>query len=260
MSRAGTPRTQSLSRAVIVLRAIAARPASSASELARASGLPRSTVGRTLRTLADAGMVEEQGGGWVIGRELVRIAQAADPDRRLLDPARPALERLRDVTGESALLAVPQGRPGLRIVLQVDPSRHVGVANWVGIDVPLHASAAGKLVLAELEESELNAWLARTKLVAFTSATITSETELRAELGRTRRRGFAELADELEDGHASLAVPLRDVDGALLALIGISGPTFRLGRARRRELLPLVQKVALELEAAITQSPRRATA
>jgi DNA-binding IclR family transcriptional regulator len=219
------------------------------------SGLPRSTVARTLRTLADAGVVDETSGGWVIGEELIRIAHAADPDRRLLEAGRPALERLRDATGESALLAVPRGRPGLRIVLQVDPSRQVGVANWVGLDVPLHASAAGKLVLAELDEAELDAWLARTRLRAFTSSTITSDAQLRTELRRVRRRGWAELANELEDGHASLAVPLRAADGALLAAVGISGPTFRLGRTRRRQLLPVLHAVALDLEAAVT--PRR---
>ena len=255
MSTSGTPRTRSLRRAVAVLRAIAARPASSASELARASGLPRSTVARTLRTLADAGMVEETSGGWGIGDELIRIAHAADPDRRLLEAARPALERLRDATGESALLAVPRGRPGLRIVLQVDPSRQVGVANWVGVDVPLHASAAGKLILAELDEADLDAWLARTKLVAFTSWTITGDARLRTELRRVRRRGWAELANELEDGHASLAVPMRAADGALSAAVGISGPTFRLGRTRRRQLLPVLHAVALDLEAAMR--PRR---
>ena len=234
-----------------VLRAVAARPAASASELARRSGLPRSTVARMLRTLADAGLVEETSGGWVVGDELIRIARSADPDRQLVTAARPALERLRDATGESALLAVPRGRPGLRIVLQVDPSRHVGVANWVDVDVPLQASAAGKLVLAELTEDEVSAWLARTRLVALTSSTITSGPELRAELRRVRRRGWAELADELEDGHASLAAPVRAEDGALVAAVGLSGPTFRLGRARRRHLLPEVRAVAAELEAAL---------
>lgn len=251
MSSTGIPRTRSLGRAVAVLRAVAARPGSSASELARTSALPRSTVTRTLRTLADAGMVEEGRGGWVIGDELIRIAHAADPDRRLLEAAGPALERLRDETGESALLAVPRGRPGLRIVLQVDPSRHVGVANWVGVDVPLHASAAGKLVLAELDDAQLDAWLDHTKLAAFTSSTIANETELRAELERVRRQAYAELANELEDGHASIAVPVRGADGALIAALGISGPTFRLGRTRRRQLLPVLHAVANDLEAAL---------
>src|SRR3954469_4898788 len=83
MSTGGTPRTRALVRAIDVLRAVAAQPASSASTLARVSGLPRSTVARTLRTLADGGMVEEAPGGWVVGRELIELARTADTDRHL---------------------------------------------------------------------------------------------------------------------------------------------------------------------------------
>jgi DNA-binding IclR family transcriptional regulator len=253
----GTPRTKSLERAVELLRAGADRPAgSSASELARVTGLPRSTVARTLRTLGDSGLVDESPDrtGWVLGYELVRLARAADPHTRLVVVARPALGRLRDVTGESALLAVPRRRPGMEIVLQLDAGRLVSVANWVGVDVPLHASSAGKVLLAELQEDELEAWLASTSLVAFTEATITDADALRRELARVRRRGWAELVDELEDGLASLSVPVRSVDGALVAVVGLSGPSFRLGRARRREVLPAVQASAAEIERALARA------
>jgi len=244
-----TPRTKSLGRAVELLGAVAARPdGSSASELARATGLPRSTVTRTLRTLADAGLVERPG-AWVLGYELVRLARAADPYRALVEGARGLLERLRDESGESALLAVVSGRPDIEIVLQLDPDRHVGVASWVGVDVPLHASAAGKLALAELTTAELEAWLVDNPLMRYTRATVTDPRTLQRELQRSRRRGWAELIDELEDGHAALAAAVRSSDDTLLAAVGISGPTFRLGRARRRELLPLLQAAAAELAA-----------
>ena len=241
------PRTKSLGRAVELLGAVAARPdGSSAAALARATGLPRSTVTRTLRTLADAGFVERPG-AWVLGYELVRLARAADPYRALVEGARGVLERLRDETGESALLAVICGRPGIEIVLQLDPDRHVGVASWVGVDVPLHASAAGKLALAELTTAELEAWLADHPLTPFTRSTVTDPLTLERELERSRRRGWAELVDELEDGHASLAVAVRSSDDTFLAAVGISGPTFRLGRARRGELLSRLQTAAAEL-------------
>ena len=251
MSKSGIPRTKSLARAIDVLRAVAAEPASSASALARLSDLPRSTVARTLRTLADAGMVEEASGGWIIGRELIQLARTADPDRHLVDAAREPLERLRDTTRESALLAVPRGRPKMEIVAQVDPSRHVRLANWVGTDVPLHASAAGKIILAQLDERELDAWLAATKLETFTGSTITRKSDLKAEVRRVRQRDHAELVDELEEGHTSLAVPVRSPENALLAIIGVSGPTSRLGRARRRELLSPLRAAAAELETAV---------
>jgi len=249
-----TPRTKSLGRAVDLLRACASRPdGTSASELARVTGLPRSTVARTLRTLADDGFVEEatDGAGWMLGYELVRLARAADPYRRVVEAARPALLRLRDAAAESALLAVPRGRPGMEIVLQIDAGRQVGVANWVGTDVPLHASAAGKVILAELDEDELEEWLGSQQLVAFTESTITDARVLRAELVRIRRHGWAELVDELEHGLGSMAVPVRRDNGALAGAVGISGPTFRLGRVRRHDLVPALHAAAEEIEAAL---------
>lgn len=249
----GTPRTQSLTRAIRLLHAVAGRPAgSSATELARVTSLPRSTVARTLRTLADSGLVEEAGGsgGWVLGYELVRLARAADPHRRLVEVAHPELSRLRDATGESALLAVPRGRPGMEILLQLDAGRHVGVANWVGADVPLHASSAGKLVLAQLGEHELDAWLGTRPLASFTERTITDARALRAELARVRRQGWAELVDELEKGLASISVPVHSPRGVLVGIVGISGPTFRLTKIRRRDLLPTVHATAAAIERA----------
>lgn len=246
-----TPRTQSLERAVGLLQAVGARPrGASAAELARTTGLPRSTVTRTLHTLADAGLVE-RAGEWVLGYELVRLARAADPHRGLIEAARPVLAQLRDATDESALLALMRGSPGMEIVLQLDPNRHVGVASWIGVDVPLHASAAGKLALAELERDELERWLAADPLTAFTKSTRTDAEALSAELARVRRNGWAELVDELEDGHVSLAAPVRTPHGELVAAVGISGPTFRLGRTRRRALLPELRAAAAELEARI---------
>ena len=245
-----TPRTQSLERAIRILHAISHRPAgSSASKLARDTDLPRATVARTLRTLADSGFVEEaaDGSGWVIGYELVRLGQIADPYRRVIEVAQPPLSRLRDATGESASLAVLRDPTDMEIVLQLDPERHVGVASWVGREVPLHASSAGKLVLAELPADELDAWLTD-PLESFTERTIVDGQALRAELARVRRQGWAELVDELEDGLSALSVPVRSSRGSLTAILGISGPTFRLGRAQRRELVPLVRATAAEVE------------
>jgi DNA-binding IclR family transcriptional regulator len=252
-----TPRTKSLNRAVELLHAVAAQPAgASAAELARATGLPRSTVTRTLHTLADAGLVEHAG-EWVLGYELVRLARAADPYRGLIEAARPVLARLRDATDESALLALFRDRPGMEIVLQLDPNRHVGVADWVGVEVPLHASAAGKLALAELGPDELADWLAANPPTPFTPSTLTDEEALAAELTRVRRLGWAELVDELEDGLASLAAGVRTADGELVGAVGVSGPTFRLGRARRRELLPRLHAAAAELAGALTVPRQR---
>lgn len=256
MSNPGTPRTQSLARAISLLHAIAERPAgSSASELARVTELPRSTAARTLRTLADFGFVEETAAGsdWVLGHELVRLARAADPNRRLVEAAHPALSWLRDETGESAAFAVPRGPAGMDILLQLDPERHIGVANWVGTDVPLHASSAGKLVLARLDASEVDAWIRAKPLAPFTEKTITDAHVLRTELARVRRQGWAELVDELEEGLASISAPVHSPHGDVVGMVGVSGPTFRLTKSRRRALLPTLRAAATEIERRLPQ-------
>ena len=135
----------------------AAEPVS-ASALARSTGQPRATVSRTLRTFADRGLVAETPAGWVIGNELFRLARSADPHSALIEAADRPLRRLRDRADESALLAIVTGRTAMEIVTQLDGAHRLGVVGWVGADVPLHASSAGKLVLAELSQSELEAW------------------------------------------------------------------------------------------------------
>jgi DNA-binding IclR family transcriptional regulator len=249
---AGVPRTRALQRAVQLLHAVGAQPGGiSASALARTTGLPRPTVTRTVRTLADIGLVEETPAGWVLGYELVRLARSADPYRGVVDAARGPLERLRDAASESALLAVRRDGPGMEILLQLDALHHVGVTTWVGASIPLHASSAGKLVLAELSSDELDAWLEATKPIPLTEATIVEPDALRVELDRVRRRGYAELVDELEDGLASLSAPVRAPDGTLVAMVGISGPTFRLTAQVRRARVADVRATSAAVEHAI---------
>lgn len=212
-------------------------------------------MARTLRTLADLGLAAETAGEgqWVLGHELVRLARSADPNRSLVEAARPTLAKLRDTTGESASLAIPRAPADMDIVLQVDPERHIGVANWVGTDVPLHASSAGKLVLAELGAPELEARIGQTPLAFFTERTITEVSVLSAELARIRRQGWAEIDGELEAGLAAISVPVRSPSSALAAIVGISGPTFRLTKRRRRELLATVKAAAAEIERALRE-------
>jgi DNA-binding IclR family transcriptional regulator len=136
----------------------------------------------------------------------------------------------------------------MEILLQLDAERHVGVANWVGADVPLHASSAGKLILSDLDPEGLDAWLAVEPLEAYTRRTITDPDTLRAEVTRAGRQGWAELADELEIGLASISVPVSGPNGSLVGVIGVSGPTFRLGKPRRLGLLPRVRTAAATIE------------
>jgi DNA-binding IclR family transcriptional regulator len=253
----GLPRAQSLARAAALVRAVgeaaAAGDGASTAALARTCGLPVATAARLLATLSDEGFVDRtaDSAGWTIGLPLVRLARAADPDRALLAAGRPVLEEIAATAGESAALAVPRPGPAMDVIAQADGPGLLGVSDWVGREFPLHASAPGKLVLAELDDAALADWVARVRPERFTRRTITSLRGLRAELSAIRARGWAELDDELETGLASLAVTVRGPRGTALAFIGVSGPGGRLDARRRRALAGPLQAAARELAAAV---------
>jgi len=249
----GLPRAQSLTRAAALVRAAGSAGEATTAELARACELPVATAARLLATLADEGFVERTVAGthWTIGLPLVRLARAADPDRALLVAGQPVLEDLAARAGESAALAVARPGPAMDVIAQADGPGLLGTSDWVGRDFPLHASAPGKLVLAELDDAALGDWVARTAPERFTRRTITSVRGLRAELAAIRAQGYAELDDELEPGLASLAVTVRGASGAAVAFIGVSGPSGRLDARRRRALLGPLRAAGQRLEKAL---------
>jgi IclR family acetate operon transcriptional repressor len=227
----GVERNLSLSKAVTILRALAASPLGlTAMQVARSTHLPRATAGRLLASLSDEGLVESTvPGSWVLGRELVRLGRAADSYRPLLELARPAVAGLASEVGESAMLGMA-ARERCEVILQVDPPRLITSTNWVGRDLGLHASAGGKLMLAGLRPAELREWLAGRDLPRYTPQTITGQAALVAALRQVRRQGYAETIDELEDGLTGIVVPVQHCQPALA--LGVSGPTSRLGPGR----------------------------
>jgi DNA-binding IclR family transcriptional regulator len=226
------PRTQSLTKAIALLRAMGRFPRGvTTAELARVTELPPATAGRLLATLQDAGFAERDDEGWSIGRELVRIAQGAEPQRALARRAQPVLAGLAAAAKESAMLGVPRGRARVVVVAQADGPRLLGITNWVGRTIEdLHASAAGKLLLAELDDRAVAAWIRRVRPRELTSRTLSSPGALLEEVARVRDRGWAEIDGESEAGLASVAVPVRDPAGTLVGMIGYSGPSERLDR------------------------------
>ncbi|HYI20711.1 MAG TPA: helix-turn-helix domain-containing protein, partial [Solirubrobacteraceae bacterium] len=182
------PRTQSLIRAIALLRAMERFPRGvSTAELARVADLPPATAGRLLATLEDAGFAERDEDGWSVGRELVRIAQRAEPQRALARRAQPVLADLAAAAKESAMLGVPRGRARIAVIAQADGPRLLGITNWVGRTIDdLHASAAGKLLLAELDERAVMAWIRRVRPRPSTARTLGVPGPLLAELARVR--------------------------------------------------------------------------
>lgn len=243
VERTGVKVNRSIEKAVALLRATArATEGATATALATDVGLPRATASRLLATLEAQGLVQRMPDNdrYTLGYELGRLGRAVDLDRGLVLATRPTLERLAAEFRETVTIAVPHPGPSYEVICQVDAPRTMRVHDWSVDPQPLHATATGKLVLAELTDPELDDAL-RTDLARYTAATIVEPEVLRAELARVVSLGWAQMIDELEDGLTAVSVPLRDDRGTLIAAIGITGPTQRMGSRERARAVKALQ-------------------
>jgi DNA-binding IclR family transcriptional regulator len=240
-------RVQSVDRAMVLLRAVASAsgPLSTAPALADASGLNRATAWRILRTLETHGMVscDRDTGRWSVGLSVVEIAGSVGIES-LITSAHDVLQRLSDVTGETADLAVGRGG-GMTYVDEVRPAVIVSV-KWLGQTVPLHATSTGKAFLAYLSANQVD-WLLPETLERHTPSTIVDRDELAAELALTRERGFSTCRGELESRLHGVSAAVRDVDGRPMAVVSIWGPDSRVTEDRLSELGELAVAAAAEV-------------
>jgi DNA-binding IclR family transcriptional regulator len=217
---------QSADKALAILAAFnEGRPDVGVSELAGELGMHKSTVSRLLATLEKRGLVRRDGDRFLPGFELARLGALAVRDISLVGSARDSLERLARETGETVNLAVRDGDRALNLH-QVQSEHIIGVGDWTGRALPLHATANGKVLLA-FADGPLPK-----RLPAVTRKTITSREELEAELRRIRDAGFAVALEELEAGLHAVAAPVFEYSGACVAAVSVSGPAYRLPEQR----------------------------
>ncbi len=195
-------------------------------ELTASSGLAKSTTSRLLMALERNGLVQRDGRGrFRPGEVFVSYAWRGGAEAGLITVAQPFLDRLGDATGETINLGVAS-RGLVEQVAQVDSTYLIGGTNWVGLSVPLHCSALGKVLLAYGA-----AELPPGRLARRTSRTITSREALAADLAEVRRRGYAATNEELEPGLVAVAAPVFRDGPTLVAALSVSGPASRLTRA-----------------------------
>lgn len=230
------------------------------SEAAELLGRAKSTTSRWLGAMAVAGFLDRDAdsGRYRLGMRLAALGQLARQSTSLQQLARPRLAALAQATGESANLVVLSGGVAVNVELVESPRpiKHVG---WLGRRLPLHATAAGKALLAWLEPAEAERHAA-SPLERLTALTITDPVALRQELTRVRQQGFAEAWGELEDDLVGLAAPVRDHAGGVVGAITISAPMARVARHAVPHLARDVMGAADSLTLALGGRPLAAAA
>ena len=229
-----------------MLRALAGRDgAVGVSDVARTTGLAKSTCSRILASLDNLGIVErvDEAGRYVIGSGLRALASSGAAAGSLRDLARPYLRELAGRLGESVSLGVMDGGEGL-YVLQVAAPGPVQVTDWTGRRFPLHTIAAGQAFMASWTDEQV-AEYAADGLAGFTDRTVTTLVGLRQKVGKVRRTGVAWTVGEFSEEITGVAAPVRDADGEPVASVSVYGPGWRFpGDGDVSEIERLVRETA----------------
>jgi IclR family transcriptional regulator, acetate operon repressor len=220
----------SVDNALWLLQLIGERHALRVAEAADLLGVARSTAHRLLSALRRRGFVmqDRPNGAYRPGPALNQIGLAAISGIDIRRIARPVLEELREQTQETASLAVLEGTTA-RFIDCVESGRSVRVGNRTGVVRQAHASAVGKVMLAELSAGELARRYPGPELDSGTAATLIDPAELARELAEVRAQGYALNWEESVEGVSAVAVALRDTAGSPLAAIGVAAPSSRTG-------------------------------
>jgi DNA-binding IclR family transcriptional regulator len=223
-------RVQSIERAFAVLGVVADGPIG-VTEVAERVALPKSTAARLLASLSREGVVEQVPGDtqYRLGPRLATLAAGLTPARSLAAVARPALSDVAASVGEAAGLSVPDG-DFVHYIDQVDTPNPVSVRDWTGSRVPLHAVSSGQVLLAFRPPAAIDRYVER-PLEAFTPRTLTDPEALRERLREIRRDGFGWVHEEFDEGIASVAAPVADESGEVVAAVHLHGPSYRFPKA-----------------------------
>ncbi|KOV94098.1 transcriptional regulator [Streptomyces sp. NRRL B-1140] len=220
---------KSVTRSLRVLEAVAQHQPVTVGELTKLFGLPKSTVQRTLVTLAEAGWLRanrKDTTRWEIGARVLAVRPAALQGSSLFAAAREPMIRLRDAVNETIHLSVPDALQCMVVVDRVDCDHAVRTFHTIGDTSPLHATAVGRAILAHLPRQDVEELVAA-GLERFSDTTPVEPDELRAELDRIRADGYAVNRNQYRPGVCAVAAAVLDEDGTPLAAVAASMPEAR---------------------------------
>lgn len=256
----------SLHRAIAILQVLGSQDGTTGQgigvvQIARMVNREKSQVSRTLKTLAEAGLVVRDPDTlrYRLGWRLFTLAASA-ADQQLLALAPKVLRQVVARVGERVHLSVLDGMNVLTL-LSESPARAIQTTGWVGRTTPLHCTSSGRALLLDLTDAEIGIMLDGAALTAEGPNAPRDVRELLARLRADRRRGYVLAVDEFESGLVAAAARVRDFRGRTLAALNISAPKFRLGRsltAAGREVKAAADHLSQALGSAHSHDPAAA--
>jgi IclR family transcriptional regulator, pca regulon regulatory protein len=224
-------------------------------DIARRTALSPAVVRRCLNTLVALGYVGQHGRLFLLRPEVLSIGSAFLSSMNIGQVCTPALQHLRDETGDSASMAVISGNDILYLA-HVSTDRRIRLDATVGTRFPLHATSLGKAILAFRPELEIDDFLAGTPFPRFTERTLTDAVSLQERLLQVRARGYDSALDELDYGIVSVAIPIFDGHHRAIAAVNCSTSTSRVSQDELvATRIPPLREAAREIEAELRRHP-----
>lgn len=241
---------QSLERGLAVIRAFSAeRRELTLSEVARVTGLSRAAVRRFLLTLAELGYVGTRGRLFYLKPRVLDLGYAYLSSFGVAHIAQSHLEELAAELRESCSASVLDGG-NIIYTARASTSRIMSINISLGHRLPAHVTSMGRVLLAALSPQDLDQYFIENTLEQFTPQSVSREADLRKELERVREQGYSVIDQELEMGVRSVAAPVRDVTGEVVAAINVSAHASRVSMEDLVEkFLPALLRTAKEIEA-----------
>lgn len=215
-------------------------------ELSEELSFSKSTVSRLIQTLVEEEflMEDKDGPGYRLGSALLYLGGNYINDSELYNEVSPVLNKLVLETGESAHIAVKNKKKVLYLNKQIGPY-YSDIQTLTGSINPVHATSSGKALLAYSPEDVVEEIIAD-GLEAYTEHTITNPIQLRSELEKIRKLGYANSLEELVIGNFSISAPVFNYEGEIVCAISIVGPVSRLTKEKLARFNRLIVRSAKE--------------
>lgn len=238
----------SLARGLAVVRAFSdQRRTLTIAQISNKTGIPRAAVRRCLYTLKQLDYADSEANNFFLKPKILSLGYSYLSSTPLAISAQPILNQVSRTLNESCSLAVFDADEVLYVARSAT-SRIMSVALNTGSRLPAYCTSLGRVILANLNPDELDAYLKRVKLRAFTDRTIVSVKRLREILQQVATSDYAIVEEELEVGLRAIAVPVRGASGTVVAALNVGAQATRVSsRQLEQEFLPVLQRGAQEL-------------
>ncbi|MBA1264602.1 IclR family transcriptional regulator domain-containing protein [Stutzerimonas stutzeri] len=239
----------SLARGLAVIHAFQERKRHlTIAQISHRTEIPRAAVRRCLYTLIKLGYATTDGRTYSLLPKVLTLGHAYLSSTPLAVTAQPILDQLSNRLNEACSMATLEGDEVLYVARSATPQRLISVDLSVGSRLPAYCTSMGRILLAALDDAALDDYLEHANLQIKTSRTLHTPEAIRASIAEIRQQGWVIVDQELEIGLRSLAVPLKDSAGQVLAALNVGTHVSRITRQElETRFLPVLLEASREL-------------